>query len=70
MGALLVIVPLVLIAAPSHVEDGDPRHLNAAQGQEVFVVDSDRREWRSDAAMVMSRLELRTKNEERRTQNA
>jgi F0F1-type ATP synthase assembly protein I len=44
--AFLVIIPLMLIAVPSHVKDGEVRHLNAAQGQQVFVIDSDRREWR------------------------
>jgi F0F1-type ATP synthase assembly protein I len=54
MGALLVIVPLILIAAPAHVKDGDVKHLNAAQGQEVFVIDSDRREWRGKLLDVAS----------------
>jgi F0F1-type ATP synthase assembly protein I len=54
MPGLLVILPLILIAAPSHVKDGDVRHLNAAQGQEVFVIDSDRREWRGKLLDVAS----------------
>ena len=46
MGALLVILPLILVAAPAHVKAGDARHLRASEGQEVFVIDSDQREWR------------------------
>lgn len=46
MAALLVILPLVLVAAPAHVKAGDARHLRASQGHEVFVIDIDQREWR------------------------
>ncbi len=54
MNRLIAIVALLLVAAPAWAQDDSTRKLRSSQGQLVFVIDDNSREWQGRLIRVTS----------------